>query len=161
MDHSASKTQTKSTITSSAPSANSMANAANSNTQIPKQGQTPGLGTVDLSHRLGRFGEIIPRGQPLATNTVVEPGPLNTHQSFWSHWKMALKLNCPQRGIRTNPKRYVYSLLSWISLRRGLYKHITEFDYYRRPNAPYIKGHQTDQTLQSLDYYSYSRQIWI
>ena len=34
-----------------------------------------------------------------------------------------------------------------MSLRRGLYKHITVFDYYRRPNAPYIKGHQTDQTI--------------
>ena len=36
----------------------------NSNIQISKQGQTPGFGTVDSLHRLGRFGQIIPRGQP-------------------------------------------------------------------------------------------------
>ena len=78
--------------------------------------------TVDYrqihSMRLGRFEQIIPRGQPLATNTVVEPGPLNTHQTVRSLWKMALKLNSPQRGIRTNPN----------SCAADFTKHVTEID---------------------------------
>ncbi len=54
-----------------------------------------------LTTRLGRLGQIIPSGQPLATNTVVEPGPPNTHQSLRSHWEMVMKLRCHTEGSET------------------------------------------------------------